>query len=131
MSEPKWKDMAEKNTILRVLVGSQVYGLMRTDGHSDRDEKGVCIEPMEAALTLTGEFEQYEYRSAKERTGDSHAKSEPGDLDLTIYSLRKFLSLAVKGNPSIIEMLFVKGEGMLAHDARGLQLQEMAPFIIS
>jgi predicted nucleotidyltransferase len=122
------KDVAEKNTILRVVVGSQAYGL--SDGQSsDQDEKGVCIEPFEESVGLHP-FDQYEYRSAVERTGKKDEPSGPGDLDLTIYSLKKFLKLALKGNPTIIEMFFITayldGTNLL-----GKKLQELYPYVVS
>jgi uncharacterized protein len=132
--ESKWKEMAERTTILRLrcLVGSQAYGLALDGGQgADRDEKGVCIEDLEAAFPLNGVFEQYEFRSAAERTGKSDAPSEPGDLDLTIYSLRKFLRLATYGNPNVVELLFMRGKSVLSSDARGSQLQDLAPLIVS
>lgn len=119
-------DIALKHTILRVLVGSEAYGL--NVGTGDRDEKGVCLEPVEAMLGFS-RFEQYEYRTASEREGRNDAKSEPGDLDLTIYSLRKFLQLALKGNPTIVEMLFLKS--YIEVSSLGHKLQELAPKIIS
>lgn len=117
-------------TILRCLVGSQAYGIGGAD--SDRDEKGVCIEPLDAAFTLSGGFEQFEHRDAAIRTGKKDAPSEPGDLDLTVYSLRKYLRLAAYGNPNVVELLFIRDKSsVVLSDARGLQLQEMYPFIIS
>jgi uncharacterized protein len=60
----------------------------------------VMIEPPSTVLGLSN-FEQYIYR-----TQDEGVRSGPGDLDLTIYGLRKFLRLAAKGNPSILLLLF-------------------------
>lgn len=100
------REEAEKCTVLRGLVGSTVYGINVADGTEDRDEMGVCIEPMKEVLSLDAPFEQFIYRSAVERTGDHNARSMAGDLDLTIYSLRKYLRLALKGNPTIIGLLF-------------------------
>lgn len=121
------KEMAERTTILRVLVGSQSYGLSTES--SDRDEKGVCVEDFEAAFPLNGAFEQYEFRTATERTGIQDAKSEPGDLDLTIYSLRKFLRLATYGNPSVVELLFLKN--FIQIEFLGKSLQALYPYIVS
>lgn len=88
------------NEILRGLVGSTAHGT-GLDGHEDRDEMGICIEPAEYVCGLKL-FEQYTYR-----TQPQGVKSGPGDLDLTIYSLRKFCRLAAKGNPSIIMLLWL------------------------
>lgn len=127
MVEAKWKAMAERTTILRCLVGSQAYGLS-LDGNSDRDERGICVEDFEAANNLTGLFDEYEFRTATERTGDKWAKSEAGDLDLKIYSLRKFLNLALQGNPNSIELLFLPS-GLKTKV--GNELQNLYPEILS
>lgn len=49
---------------------------------------GVCLEPRRFVLGF-GKFEQRVFRSAAEREGHAGARSKVGDLDLTIYSLRK------------------------------------------
>lgn len=96
------RETAERSTILRGLVGSTVHGLAVDDGLEDRDEMGVCVEPFDAALSLGEPFEQFIYRSAAEREGRQDARSSAGDLDLTIYGLRKWIRLALKGNPTIL-----------------------------
>jgi len=123
------KNMAEKWTILRVPAGSTLHGL-HLPGSDDRDEVGVCIEDVENAIGFS-EFEQYIYRTAAEREGKHDAPSQAGDLDLTIFSLRKFLRLAMQGNPQILQCLFVPPHLCLVRDARGAQLQELAPLIVS
>lgn len=125
----KWKEMAERSTILRVVVGSQAYGLNLDK--SDRDEKGICVEDFESSFNLSGKFEQYEFRTAVERTGDRHAKSQPGDLDLTIYSLEKALRLMLNGNPNMIELLFIRGDSTIKWTRTGTDLQDLAPAIVS
>jgi predicted nucleotidyltransferase len=127
--DPPWLPMAEKNTILRVKVGSEAYGLADEGGSSDRDERGVCIESLESHLGLS-QFDGLEYRTASIRTGQKDAKSGPGDLDLVIYPLRKFVQLALKGNPNIVEMLFIK-EHLKGTNALGSTLQSLAPHIVS
>ena len=44
-------------------------------------------------------FAQFIYRSAAERQGRQDPRTSAGDLDLTIYSLRKRTRLALKGDP--------------------------------
>lgn len=98
------KEMAERTTILRVPAGSNLHGL-NVPGHDDTDEIGVCVEDVECAIGFA-EFEQYIYRTAAERSGKNDEPSQHGDLDLTIFSLRKFLRLAMQGNPQIIQSLY-------------------------
>lgn len=97
-------------TILMTLVGSRGYGL-HTDA-SDYDWRGVCVEPFSSVVGFNG-FEQQETKGDNSET--------------TIYSLRKFLKLALKGNPTILEVLFTKGQA----DWRGIALQKLTPSIVS
>jgi hypothetical protein len=69
------RETAERCTILRGLVGSTVHGLNVNDGIEDRDEMGICVEPLEEAMALWAPFEQFIYRSAAEREGRENARS--------------------------------------------------------
>ena len=123
------REMAERWTILRVPAGSTLHGL-NLPGKDDQDEVGICIEDVEGVVGFS-EFDQYIYRSAAEREGKQDAPSQPGDLDLTIFGLKKFLRLAMQGNPQIVQCLFVPTPLCLVKTCIGAQLQEMAPLIIS
>jgi predicted nucleotidyltransferase len=101
---PEYQKIANDGTVLRVRTGSQTHGISTES--SDRDEMGVCIEPQAYVIGLK-KFEQYMYRDAAERTGRFDAPSEPGDLDLTVYSLRKYTSLILNSNPSMLELLYI------------------------
>lgn len=95
-------EIALNNTILRARVGSELFGVSTGDG--DRDEMGICIEPPSCVIGLE-EFEQYQFR-----TQPDGVRSGPGDLDLTIYSLRKWARLTAQGNPTVLLLLFVPDE---------------------
>lgn len=123
-----YRELAEQGTILRVRTGSGVHGI--STGSSDRDEVGVCIEPPEYVIGLRT-FEQYMYRDAAQRTGKFDARSGAGELDLTIYSLRKFTRLALNGNPSVIETLFTPDQDVIRRTPLGAELQRLAPHIVS
>jgi uncharacterized protein len=115
--------------ILRCLVGSTAHGVNVQDGVEDRDEMGVWIEDYADYCGFTRAVaDPFIYRTAAIREGKHDAKSKAGDLDLTIYSLRKFLHLALKGNPTILMLLYAPP---LEADARGMQMRELAPKIIS
>ena len=69
---------------------------------------GVCLESLSAAFGLHGTFEQFIYRTAAEREGRHDAPSQPGDLDLVVYSLRKWCRLALAGNPTVLLLLYAQ-----------------------
>lgn len=110
--------------ILRCLVGSGLHGIA-IDGQDDRDEMGVCIEPPEYVIGLR-RFEQYIYRDQPEGV-----RSGPGDLDLTIYSVRKWMRLAAGGNPTVLLPLFVPDEHVLVRTELGIELRALTPAIVS
>lgn len=110
--------------IIRVLVGSTLYGTGLA-GHEDTDYMGVCIEPWRAVLGL-GRFDQWMWRSQPEGV-----RSGFGDIDITVYGLRKYLNLAVKGNPSILLLLFVPPSHIEVQTEWGERLQALAPSIVS
>lgn len=125
------RETAERSTILRGLVGSTVHGLNVNDGIEDRDEMGVCVEPIEAAMSLREPFAQFIYRSAAEREGRHDARSSAGDLDLTIFSLRKWTRLALKGNPTVLLLLLTPDDQLVTCDPLGQELRALAPVIVS
>ena len=116
--------IATDGCILRGLVGSTVHGLTNA-GTDDRDEMGVCIEP-EAYILGLRPFEHWVFR-----TQDEGTSSGPGDLDLTIYGLRKYCRLALKGSPTVLLLLFVDGEHVIERTPLGEQLQALAPAFVS
>ena len=92
--------IALSNEILRGVVGSTAHGT-NIEGQDDRDEMGIFVEPEEYVCGLRI-LNHYIYRDQPEGV-----RSQPGDLDLTIYSLRKFCRLACQGNPSVIILLWL------------------------
>jgi hypothetical protein len=124
------RQTAERSTILRGLVGSTVHGLNVNDGLEDRDEMGVCVEALGAAMASVAPFGQFVYRSAVEREGRDDARSKAGDLDLTIYSLRKWMRLTLKENPTILLLLFTPDDQLVHCDSLGSELRALTPAII-
>jgi uncharacterized protein len=58
-------------------------------------------------------------------------KSRYKDLDITIYSLRKFCGLLLAGNPSLISTLYTPPEHTLYDTDLGRELRELAPLLVS
>lgn len=116
LSDSPTQTIARSGMILRTLVGSTIHGIGER-GQEDRDEMGVCIEPPD---TVVGHrrFEHYTWRTQPEGVC-----SGPGDVDLTVYSLRKYLRLATAGNPTVLFPLFTQHEHVLYQTALGTELR--------
>ncbi len=119
------RDVAVAGEILRTVVGSGVHGIA-IPGTDDHDEMGVYIEPAEHVIGLLGSADHYVYRTQPEG-----ARSGPGDTDLVMYSLRKYLRLATKGNPTALLPLYAPAESVLATSPLGEELRALAPAVLS
>jgi hypothetical protein len=80
----EWQDFV----IYRCIVGSQAFGLA-TDS-SDVDRRGIYLPPAELHWSLYGVPEQLEHPATQE----------------CYWELRKFLVMALKANPNILECLW-------------------------
>lgn len=123
-SGPEKADVAKRFTILRTQVGSGVHGVT-VDDQDDRDEMGICVEPAEFVVGLRS-FEQYEFR-----TQPFGHRSGPGDLDLIVYSLRKWMRLALRGNPTVLLPLFVPDSEVVEIDEHGRHLRANPELVLS
>jgi hypothetical protein len=86
---------------------------------------GVTIEPPDYVLGFRC-FGHYVFRTQPEGV-----PSGPGDLDLTVYGLRRYCHLALKGSPTTLLPLFVPAEHTVARTDVGLELQRLAPAFVS
>lgn len=74
--------------IYRCMVGSRAYGLDHAE--SDVDRRGVYLPPAEMHWSLAGVPEQL----------------ENAETDECYWELQKFLTLALKANPNVLEVLY-------------------------
>jgi predicted nucleotidyltransferase len=81
-------DDLDRFIVYRCIVGSQAYGLSR-DG-SDVDRRGVYVPPADLEWSIYSLPEQIERRESEE----------------CYWEIKKFLILALKSNPNILECLF-------------------------
>ena len=134
--------IAEQGTIMRVQVGSGVHGTSIA-GQDDRDEMGLCLEPSQfvtglarvpngsGGLEPSVRFEQYERHTAWDRPGGLANRSGAGDLDVIIYSARKWARLALAGNPTVLLVLFVPDDEVVFRDEAGAELTANAHRFVS
>lgn len=78
----------ERCVLLRCVVGSRAYGL--EDGASDTDLRGIYLAPADLEWSLHGAPEQFEDNA----TQSCH------------WELQKFLTMALRANPNILECLY-------------------------
>lgn len=96
-----FQKIAKENQICELRVGSKLYG---TDNeHSDNDYVGIFI-PTESMLYGLHDCEQVEIKTNKSNSGVKNTKE---DTDIIIYNIKKFIHLAYKCSPNIIELFFV------------------------
>ena len=115
-------EQAESRVILKMLAGSHVHGLAVET--SDKDYESIIIEPLAAMVTLGKPWEDIEQIG---QTAPDGSKLP----DVKYYSLRKWCSMASRGNPNFILPLFAPLESILKIDAIGSQLREMKEAFIS
>jgi predicted nucleotidyltransferase len=100
----------ESLVIYSCVVGSRAYGLDTEE--SDTDVRGVFLAPAEMQWSLFGAPEQF----------------EDGEAQTCHWELQKFLTMALKANPNVLECLYSPlvekvtpvGEGLLAMRERFL-----------
>jgi hypothetical protein len=86
-AESSMFDLNER-VIYRCVIGSRAYGL--EDDQSDTDRRGIYLPPAELHWSLYGVPEQLENEETQE----------------AYWELRKFIVLALKANPNVLECLY-------------------------
>jgi predicted nucleotidyltransferase len=82
--------------------GSELHGA-KVHGNDDLDIYGVYIEPPELVLGLEP-LPHFVWSTA-----GNDRRNGPNDIDITLYSLKKWAGLACKGNPTALHFLFADG----------------------
>jgi predicted nucleotidyltransferase len=89
--------------LVHVFVGgSELHGA-KVQGTDDLDIYGAYIEPPDLVLGLES-LPHYVWSTA-----GNDRRNGPADVDVTLYSLRKWAGLACKGNPTALHFLFAEG----------------------
>src|SRR5579864_6841732 len=81
--------------------GSELHGA-KVHGTDDLDIYGIYLEPPELVLGLES-FPHFVWSTA-----GNDRRNGPHDVDITLYSLKKWAGLACKGNPTALHFLFAE-----------------------
>ena len=84
--------------IYEYIRGSHAYGLQKPDGTSDIDTAGVYIEPNNQILGLGIDFQE---------------QIEDEKHDNVWFSLRKFMTMLLSSNPTVLESLFIPDDKVI------------------
>lgn len=100
--------------ILKVLVGSQAHGLATPE--SDYDYRGVFVQPTSDLLKIGGVTQQTNWSEGRE--------------DETSWEIGKFLMMATKCNPTVLEVLLAPTIPLPIQNASiGMELQKLFPYV--
>lgn len=100
--------------------GSELHGA-KVKGTDDKDWYGLYIEPAEAVLGFSPE-EHFVWSTAGQ-----YERNGPQDIDITFYGLRKWASMAAKGNPTALHFLFAPNVLTEAHGGTSEWEELIAP----
>lgn len=104
------------NVVMEFIGGSALHGA-RVGELSDLDIYGIYIEPPHHIIGIDS-FEHF-----ISSTADNSRRNTERDVDVTLYSLRKWATLAAKGNPTAINFLFATATETRTHHAwHGIRL---------
>jgi len=136
----------EYRLILFTLSGSRFYGTyydkndpdrihpLKPNYCSDHDYRGIFISNPDTKIGLIGHIDEIEVKTDK--NGDTSEQNKAlidqlntklnlnmaYDTDLTLYEIKKFITLANENNPNIFDILFADNEAIQYSDEKGKKL---------
>ena len=106
-------DDLRRHVVYHVVAGSRAFGLATEE--SDEDRRGVYVAPAESLWSLVKPPEQIEYES--------------DGVEEVFWELEKFLRLALRANPNILETLWAPR--VLYADETGRELRDLRSAFLS
>ena len=110
--------------IMLAEAGSGLHGVA-IEGTDDHDELGTFIPD---PINVIG-FQRQE--TFVRRSQPEGKRSQPGDIDLTLHSLTKYVKLLVAGNPTLVQTLFVPPDKRVVWSAQMTELRNMAHLLVN
>lgn len=117
--------MSQDNCIFMARTGSQMYGT--NTKASDDDFTGIFIADRDYVYGLKT-ADMVEYRTNK---SSSHKRNSADDVDINLYSLHKYVRLALNNNPNILELLFVPANAIVQTSKYWNMLREKRSLFLS
>jgi predicted nucleotidyltransferase len=97
--------------IFEAIVGSRLYGTSTST--SDMDTKGLYIRDYNDIVPVEDHYFGLQNLPKDTVINKINGLSGPQKIESVFYSLRKFIELCMKGNPTLIELAFVPDNFLL------------------
>jgi len=94
--------------LVKIIAGSHLFGTNTPE--SDKDYKGVYLPSKEGILL--GDYKE----SISDTTGSNNSKNSKEDVDVEMFSLKKFIKMVERGDTGALEILFAPEEFILEKD---------------
>jgi hypothetical protein len=117
MAKEDSKSIALNNRILEIRIGSHLYGTNTKD--SDLDQGGIFIPPKAWILGINKGHNEVSFDI---KSKDDGGKNTSEAVDRKFYEYRKYIQMALKNNPNILEYLFVNKDNILFINHYGEEL---------
>jgi len=115
-----FKLMAQENLVLKIRVGSHLFGTSTPD--SDEDYTGIFMPCDE---TIYG-FQTCNEVDLGVVDKDDTGRNTKDAIDFKVHDYRKFMKLAIENNPNILNAMFVNRENILFADKDGFAERMLA-----
>lgn len=114
-----------RTCMLKMFSGSHLYGL--NTENSDTDYVGIFLPTKKQMFSLS--YDSEVDMSVEDRL--DNGKNSPNAIDVKFYDIKRFISLAMEGNPNVIEKLFVNEESILHINKYGRMLLDNKDLFLS
>lgn len=109
--------------LIKAQAGSHLFGT--NSPSSDKDYKGVYLPTAEQILLGTYPL------SVQHTTGDSESKNSKDDIDVELYSFKKFLKMVSNGDTAALELLFTPEDMIIEKDPIWDEILEVRDKLLS
>jgi len=120
------------NVFYEVMTGSVAYGC-NEENTSDKDVYAVCIPPKEIIFPhLSGHIDGFGSEPQRfEQYQQHHIKDDVSEYDINVYNIVKYFDLCMKGNPNMVDTLFVPQRCVLWCNQIGQRIRDNRKLFLS
>jgi predicted nucleotidyltransferase len=108
--------------IYEAIVGSRLYGINTET--SDLDTKGCFFRPYHEIVPNVNNYFGLEHYKKDEVVNKNNGLEGKDKVESVFYSIKKFIELSLKGNPTLLEIAFVPRDKILVNTLCSQEIME-------